>query len=282
MKIYLAFYITLTSFIVKAQFPIEEYRTEVKALSSKSQVQKYWKQIRELDQAVMVAEDLGNHDSIIQVNLIKATLMIEVHGLEFLDLNVMAPVTVYIHNNDIGSVLNYWRYAALGDSVLSAKRKEKGLRGGTSPSYVAEGACLLLYDYSVMMNEDSLTQVVYKSLNVKAPIPSAEKLVDCYVKNQSLQKLSFVKTIGSWNRMDGKEKNGIFRIWTDKDGNCYWKADDMPTIIKPLSHSLLNGEVVYKFNDDFLGWYYKENKSGDLELVNEQGKVFMTYPAIKQ
>ena len=65
-----------------AQIPIEKYKSEISELKTDKDIEEYWSKLHKIDQEILVnTSDSKIADSISVSNMIKTTLIFNIHGI---------------------------------------------------------------------------------------------------------------------------------------------------------------------------------------------------------
>jgi hypothetical protein len=263
----------------KGLFPIEEYKAEIDNLKTDSAKQAYWKNLRFIDQQVLLGTYIDTtqilYDSISFDNMIRSTIMLETHK-NSMGLNERhIPLLMFTHNKIYKAKKNYWANILLLDSL-----KLIDDIGGGFPAYQLEGLSLDLYKIS-LAGQDSLYPYILGKYKEHLEKPSAEKLSEIYYEHKQLIKQKNTDTIGTWVEKPffDMELESSLMIVKKEDGNYYYESG---THDFKYPSKLNKKQNKFYFEDDVLGWYLQIEDNGYLTLRYQTDKIKIEFPIYKQ
>jgi len=259
---------------LRAQIPVERYRTEIERLISFEQKQAYWQKIDSIDQQILVkTKDAKEADSISIDNMIRTALMVEIHGKDVLTPNVYAHVMNLSHNNFGDSQLAFW-------PIIEASVK---MGGGTIeqfyPAYVLESIGLTFYGYS-FLNKEYLYERALQNLNEATKDNKVVyELQEAFTKEKQIKTLEVVENIGEWNMRAfadrDDEKEFTFKFLKLEDGQLYINRFD--SLHRLILIEKTDRSHYYKVENEPFGWQFQLNANGELQLLNEKKQVLISY-----
>jgi hypothetical protein len=262
----------------KGLFLIEEYKAEIDNLKTDSAKQAYWKNLRFLDQQVLIRNYSDStqalRDSVAIDNMIRSTIMLETHG-NSMGLNERSvPLLIFIHNYISKANKNYWANILLLDSL-----KLIDDIGGGFPAYPLEGLSDL-YMIS-FFQPDSLYPYILGKYKQHLEKPSAEKLSEIYYEHKQLIKQKNTDIIGTWVEKPffDMELESSITIVKKEDGNYYYESG---THDFKYPSKLNKKQNKFYFEDDVLGWYLQIEDNGYLTLRYQTDKIKIEFPIYKQ
>jgi len=133
-----------------SQIPIDDYRAEIQDLKSESQLKNYWNKLEKIDQDILVnITNLKAADSLSIPNMIRTSLLFDIHGIDAYKPNNVLPIFNLSHNYIEQSQIAFWpiieKCASVGGVIQSF--------GGKYPAYQLESVSLTFYNYSLINQE---------------------------------------------------------------------------------------------------------------------------------
>ena len=273
MKIkYIFLFLYLNNF---AQIPIKHYEIEIKSLKNETEIEHYWNKIKHIDQKILLkSENKKIYDSISLDNMIKTSLMFEIHGINSCKSNNIIPILNLSHSYVSFAQITFF-------PIIIEHSKKKGITetfGGKFPAYELESISLCFYDYSLYA-QDTIYNKLLKSIELKIDnsIKISEKLNQIYQNQLELNKLKLVKTIGIWYRQQIKNINedDHLEIIEMNDKSLYIKFNDRLQKLK-LFESNSNTKK-YRIENEPFNWYYLLHKNKKLVLYNQNNEILISY-----
>ena len=278
MKKFLNFILLLllcTSYAL-AQIPIEKYKSEISELKTDKDIEEYWSKLHKIDQEILVnTSDSKIADSISISNMIKTTLIFDIHGTKGYNPNGLIgalPINNLSHNLIGKSQIAYW--------PIIKKCKEIGgainFIGGKYPAYELESVALTFYGYSLLGQEPKYPELMKKidDLNKGSVISN---LLEAYEYEIKLNELTEVEVLNSWylQPFQNLREEGLFEFVKMSDDFIYLKKHDH--IQKLILTKTNSNTKIFSIENEPFGWYYEYEDNGALKLFNENDEVLITY-----
>ena len=258
---------------VKLDLPIEDYKKEITALSPEDYYS-YWKNLNDYDQNIVLnAETVKAYDSLSLITLIKSALLYELKGNDILKVNLNPNNEIlFIHNLIPQSNLDFW--------PILMKQKEVNNTLLIYPSYQLEGIAGSFYDYSVY-GQDTIYDKLISKLNSRTYGKASDALINTYLEQKRIYKLSEVENIGKWKRqrfIDKPETSelGNFELTKMSDGHYYFRIrNERLNLLETIEKN--ESAFIFRVKNEPFDWYYVLDKTGNLTLYNAKGKVLINY-----
>ncbi|WP_405377754.1 hypothetical protein [Nonlabens sp. Asnod3-A02] len=263
-----------------SQIPIKEYRAEIEQLETDAQINEYWNDLHKIDQEILVkTSDLKIADSISISNMIKTSLIFDIHGTKGYNsrgYSGFLPILNLSHNYIGQSQIAYWPViemcAEIGGAIESF--------GGKYPAYQLESVSLTFYNYSLYNQEEKYPILVSKLSEIKT-LNIADELLKSFKHQNQLRKLSEVAVLNKWYRQSFKDRidEGEFSIVKMSDDNLYLKKYgriQKLELIKTRAES-----KTYRIENEPFGWNYVYGNDGSLTLIDEKENQLIKYTLAK-
>ena len=263
-----------------SQIPIEEYRTEVENLKSVNELEAYWNKLYRIDQEVLVnTTDLRIADSISISNMIKTTLMFDIHKSNGYKPNGSSGLLTVLNlsHNYIGQCqIAYWpiieKCAEIGGAIDSF--------GGKYPAYQLESVSLTFYNYSLSNQELKYPELLNKLSKIKRD-HIVDELLKSYQNQNKLRELNEVAVLNSWYLQSFKNQKdkGEFSFVKMSDNNLYikkYKRIEKLELIETKEKS-----KIYRIENEPFGWTYIYGNNGSLSLVDHEKNELIKYTLAK-
>lgn len=263
-----------------SQIPMEEYRAEIIQLETEAEVNEYWNDLHRIDQEILVkTSDLKIADSISISNMIKTTLIFDIHGTKGYNsrgFSGFLPILNLSHNYIGQSQIAYWpvieRCAEIGGAIESF--------GGKYPAYQLESVSLTFYNYSLYNQEEKYPSLISK-LSAIETSNIVDELLKAYQQQNELRKLSKVAVLNTWFRQSFKNRidEGEFSIVKMSDDHLYlekYGRIQKLELIKTGATSKL-----YRIENEPFGWSYIYRDDGSLSLIDDKENDLIKYSQVK-
>jgi hypothetical protein len=259
-----------------SQIPIEEYRVEIEQLETDTQVNEYWNDLHKIDQEILVnTSDLKIADSISISNMIKTTLIFDIHGTKGYNSkgnSGFLPILNLSHNYIGQSQIAYWpiieKCSGIGGAIDSF--------GGKYPAYQLESVSLTFYNYSLSNQETKYPNLLKKLSKIKTK-DIVNELLKSFKYQNELRKLSEVAVLDSWYRQNHKNRidEGKFSIVKMSDDGIYLKKYGRIQKLELLKTN--NKSKVYRIENEPFGWNYIYGNNGSLKLIDSDKNELISY-----
>lgn len=263
-----------------SQIPVEKYRAEIDLLKTDTQVNEYWNALHKIDQEILVKTyDLKIADSISISNMIKTTLIFDIHGTKGYNsrgYSGFLPILNLSHNHIGQSQIAYWPViemcAGIGGAIESF--------GGKYPAYQLESVSLTFYNYSLYNQEEKYPMLLSTLSEIKT-LNSTVELLKSFQYQNELRKLNEVAVLNKWYRQSFKDRidEGEFSIVKMSDDNLYLKNTGRIQKLKLIKKGPKS--KVYRIENEPFGWSYVYENDGSLTLIDEKENDLIKYTLVK-
>ncbi|MFC6859322.1 hypothetical protein [Zunongwangia atlantica] len=265
------------SFNCFGQIPTEAYREEIKALKTDDEIADYWKKINELDQKVLVkTEDRFKHDSISVDNMIRTSLLFQIHGnkgyvLSTKTSSTFVPILNLVHNHDAKMNLAFWSLIANEEIIKRFKKRY--------PGYTLESLSLSAYDYSLVNQESRYAYLLEKLAEMPAEDDLVKRLERLFLEYKIRKDLEVLDVIGEWQNQAFKSQKtgGNFQLVKLEDQNFYFLRFESRILLEKIEKDAVDK---FKVSGYPFGWYYTYNDEGELILYDQNDEILIEYSAI--
>jgi hypothetical protein len=251
---------------------LDEYREEISALKTESEIDAYWDNLSKIDQTALEKGkySVKEYDSISITHMMRTALIFEIHGTEFYKLNNSVPEMHFTHNYFGPSTIAFW---PIIKQCISVRGNNK-IFG--YPAYQLEGITNNFYDYSIYGQKDKYDLLLNKLNKTETNIVSQE-LFDVLSYQKRLTELSEVVSIGKWysQQIRGNNEDGYFEFIKMSDNQIYCKKNGRVQKLDLIK----NDEFykVYRVEKEPFGWSYILKNNGDLTLVDDKNEILINY-----
>lgn len=254
--------------------PIDEYKSEIEDLKTKKDVIDYWKTLIDFDQNIVLnAKTIKEYDSLSLVTLMKSALLYEIKGDSiFNSYNNPNNEILFIHNHIPQSNLDFW--------PILMKQKEISGKLLMYPAYQLEGISSSFYNYSVF-GQDSIYDNLISKLNSKSYGKVSDALINTYLEQKRINRLTVAKHIGKWKELRYKGQTdtrglGNFELIKMSDNNYYFRIkNERLKLLEVIDKN--EKTFTFKTKNEPFNWYYKLSSNGDLSLNNENDTILLKY-----
>ena len=277
LRILVLLIICILSFNCLGQIPTETYLEEIKALKTDDEIADYWKKIHELDQKVLVnTEDRYKHDSISVDNMIRTSLLFQIHGTKGYVLSTktsstFVPIFNLVHNYDAKMNLAFWSLITHEEIIKRFKT--------SYPGYTLESLSLSAYDYSLVNQESRYAYLLEKLADMPAEDDLVKKLEKLFSEYKIRKDLEVLDVIGEWQNQAFKNQKtgGNFQLVKLADQNFYFLRSESRILLEKIEKDTV---YIFKVSGYPFGWYYTYNDEGELILYDQNDEILIEYSAI--
>ncbi|WP_412985262.1 hypothetical protein [Pontimicrobium sp. IMCC45349] len=282
MKKHILIFITLLFSVsfTYSQILIKEYREEIENLETEKQINEYWNTLHKIDQEVLLSTyNLRKADSISISNMIKTTLIFDIHGTKGYNPNGFSgflPILNLSHNQIGQSQIAYWpiieECKEIGGAIDSF--------GGKYPAYQLESVSLTFYNYSLINQEKEYPNLLSKLREIVID-DVVEELLKSFEYQNELRKLAEVEILNEWylQPLKNMKEEGKFSLVKMSDGNLYLKRHER---VQKLELIKTNSESkIYRIENEPFGWAYVYTSDGSLSLIDDKQKELIKYTLVK-
>lgn len=263
-----------------SQIPIEEYRSEIEKLNTEDQINEYWNKLYKIDQEILMnTTNLKIADSISISNMIKTTLIFDIHGTKGYNPNGFSgflPIITLSHNQIGKSQVAYWpiiaKCAEIGGAISGF--------GGKYPAYELESVALTFYNYSLSNQEQEYPRLLSKMGEIKTLNVVNELLNSLKYQNQ-WRELIEIKVLHHWylQSLKNQKEKGEFSLVKMSDDNIYLKKHgriQKLELVKTQEKS-----KIYRIENEPFGWNYIYGEDGSLSLIDDEQNELIEYTLVK-
>ena len=277
LRILMFLIICTLSFNCFGQIPTEAYREEIKALKTDDEIADYWKKINELDQKVLVnTEDRFKYDSISVDNMIRTSLLFQIHGTKgyILSTNTSStfvPILNLVHNHDAKMNLAFWSLISNEEIINRFKT--------SYPGYTLESLSLSAYDYSLVNQESRYAYLLEKLAEMLAEDDLVKRLEELFSEYKIRKDLEILDVIREWQNQAFKNQKtgGNFQLVKLADQNFYFLRSESRILLEKIEKDAVD---IFKVSGYPFGWYYTYNDEGELILYDQNDEILIEYSAI--
>lgn len=255
----------LLSTFCYSQIPVESYRNDILNLSSIEAVSRYWDQLSDIDQKVLLDEkDLIQQDSISTSLMIRTVLLFEYQKENTFKLYKITPVINMAHCMNSLSTKLFWtiieQYKVVINKIMN-----------NYPAYSLESISLNYYGYSLFKQDliyDKLISKLQRDISNEKVI---EELLASHEKFKKTHSLKEIKELFKWQFQPFKDlkEEGFFEFVTMSDGGLYRKTNY--GYLQKLNLVKKKGKYkYYQIEGEPFDWIYKLGKDGSLFLIDNE------------
>lgn len=259
------------------QIPIDSLRGLVENLKTEDDFDRYWNELLDLDQQVLVhLNDTREYDSLAIELMIRTSLVAEIHSFDSIGLFNSVPLLNFTHCQNHRAELIF---SPIIKYLASFPRGVIHGFGGGYPTYQLEGLALVAYKYSLYGNNEILEPYLSQIKGQNSSLISLE-LLKLHQQEKQKYELTTIRIIGKWRNQAivNTQEDDFFEFALMSDDNYHVRRRGRIIRLKLKNNKIFKKTFVLE--DSLFGFEYELSVFGKLRLLDSKGKRIVTYERI--